>query len=159
MTNPTESGQANIDENASSFNNSTIMLNKLPVIYVTNGDLDANVREKCLNPLLEGLSKLNLKVLTHDKDNEELSKSHIMLLLGEDENLLKKAWENGVVPVTMAFSSKIQDYNPNTEAGNSFVYQNLNQWEVFAAIVRALETFKFPYDWRFIVTSCKKSLR
>ena len=38
-----------------------------------------------------------------------------------------------------------------TFVGNGFVYDNENVWGIFAGVVRALETFKFPYDWKHIV--------
>jgi glycogen synthase len=80
------------------------------------------------------------------------------VILDENFDKIKKAWENGVVTITPGFNEQIKDYNPNTESGNAFVFKNANEWEIFAAIVRAVETYKFPYDWKFIVRSCKASI-
>ncbi len=57
---------------------------------------------------------------------------------------------NGVIPVSLN-RKEIKDYNPNEESGNSFIYKTWDPWHVFAALVRAQETFKFPYDWKHIV--------
>ena len=57
---------------------------------------------------------------------------------------------NGTIPVSPA-RAEIADYNPNRETGNGFVYKNTDSWCMFAALVRALETFKFPYDWNNII--------
>lgn len=55
----------------------------------------------------------------------------------------------GVVPISLE-SSLIEDYNPVQESGNAFLYDAPNSWLCFAALVRAIETHKFPFDWRTI---------
>jgi hypothetical protein len=133
---------------------------KTPVIFIATSGVDKKVLETHLSPVLEGLSRIDVKV--HSTGNEDidkaLAKSNILLLLSKNDELLKKAWQKGVVPVTHAFHPNIEDYNPTTERGNSFVFRSVNQWEIFAAIVRAVETFKFPYDWKFLMRSCTKSV-
>jgi glycogen synthase len=44
----------------------------------------------------------------------------------------------------------LDNYNPVQESGNSFVFEKPTVWQCFASVARALETFKFPYDWRTI---------
>jgi hypothetical protein len=66
---------------------------------------------------------------------------------------LKEALSYGTVPVALA-DIGLQDYNPNQESGNAFVYQKENAWHCYGAVVRALETFKFPYDWKTIQKEC-----
>ncbi|MEK7529213.1 MAG: hypothetical protein AAB592_05595 [Patescibacteria group bacterium] len=58
-----------------------------------------------------------------------------------------QAFQNATVPVCER-ADDTHDFDPIKEAGNGFFYQNKNKWEIFAAIVRALETFRFPYDWK-----------
>jgi hypothetical protein len=57
----------------------------------------------------------------------------------------------GVVIVGDEKSPLLENYKPNEESGNAFVFGKKDAWGVFAAMVRAIETFKFPYDWKFIV--------
>jgi hypothetical protein len=57
---------------------------------------------------------------------------------------------NGTIPITSK-REEIANYNPNRETGNGFIYSKDNDWSIFAAIVRATETFRFPYDWNNIV--------
>lgn len=64
---------------------------------------------------------------------------------GELENCLRY----GVVPVSPA-RDILENYNPVQETGNSFVFEKPTAWQCFGSLVRALETFKFPYDWRTI---------
>lgn len=66
---------------------------------------------------------------------------------------LEQALRYGTVPVTPA-GLNLHDYNPNQESGNAFIYQKENSWHCYGAVVRALETFKFPYDWRTIQKEC-----
>lgn len=67
---------------------------------------------------------------------------------------LNLMWHLGVVPI--APDKIAQDYDPNKETGNSFISRNSDAWSIFAALVRAAETFRFPYDWKHII---KQALR
>lgn len=55
----------------------------------------------------------------------------------------------GVVPVSLPFPL-LEDYDPVQETGVAFLFQQPTEWHAFAALVRALETLKFPFDWRTI---------
>lgn len=55
----------------------------------------------------------------------------------------------GVVPVSVA-AELLDDYNPNQETGNAFVFTKETVWHAYGALVRAMETFRFPYDWKTI---------
>lgn len=57
---------------------------------------------------------------------------------------------NGIIPISQE-RPEVEDYDPNHETGNAFIYKNTSPWSVFAAVVRAVETFKFPYDWKHII--------
>lgn len=65
--------------------------------------------------------------------------------LGEMEDVLRY----GVIPVAPAMPL-LDNYNPVQESGNAFVYDKPTKWVAFASVVRALETFRFPYDWKTI---------
>ena len=130
-----------------------------PAIYIYLQDIHESIKI-ILGDLFEGLAHLDVKVIFDEEEPLEtaLEKANMILILNQDKKLLKKAWENGVVTITNKFTNEIADYNPNNETGNSFIFENFNEWEIFAAVVRALETYKFPYDWKFISRSCKKSV-
>lgn len=59
----------------------------------------------------------------------------------------------GTVPLCPPTKS-IKTYDPNQESGEGFLYDKETVWHAFAAIVRALETYRFPYDWKTIQKSC-----
>jgi glycogen synthase len=65
---------------------------------------------------------------------------------------------NGVVPVSPSHVH-LHDYNPVQETGNAFLFDGLTKWLCFAALVRAAETFKFPFDWRTIQKHCIESAK
>jgi hypothetical protein len=44
----------------------------------------------------------------------------------------------------------LENYDPVQESGNAFLADPLTSWTWFAALVRACETYKLPYDWRTI---------
>lgn len=66
---------------------------------------------------------------------------------------LQMALAYGAVPVAPE-ASKLHDYNPNQESGEAFTYSKMTPWHCFAAVVRALETYKFPFDWKTIQRHC-----
>lgn len=131
---------------------------KTPTLLITIPKNKTIEGEEALRKLREGLDHLDINVVeTKQLTQSALLKAHMVVLFQNDETLLKLAWEAGVVPIVRPFNDTIVDYNPNTESGNSFIYEEDNYWAIFAAIVRARETYKFPYDWKFIIRSCKRS--
>ncbi len=89
-------------------------------------------------------------------DDEEhlrsmLAGSDIAIFFSSDteEEDIANVLRYGVIPVSMP-SPLLENYNPVQETGNAFIYEASNPWLCFASLVRALETFKFPYDWRTI---------
>lgn len=64
----------------------------------------------------------------------------------------------GVIPVSVPAES-LENYDPVQEAGNAFLIDGKNVWHAFAAFVRAIETYKFPYDWRTIQKHAMESAK
>lgn len=133
---------------------------------------------KLLQEMIPGLLELPIELLilgkgaaSYGKMLTELSKehSHRIAIIPNDEKMIRKmlaasdmalflskdapeisaCLSYGAVPICPA-SDEVSDYNPNQESGSGFVYKKENMWHAFAGIVRALETFKFPYDWKTI---------
>lgn len=64
----------------------------------------------------------------------------------------------GVVPIAPECEN-LENYDPVQEHGTAFTYSpaptpDVTAWAAFAALSRALETFKFPYDWKTIQRQC-----
>lgn len=62
---------------------------------------------------------------------------------------MQKALSYGVIPITPPCDI-VSDYDGSQESGNAFVYNEKSPWSFFACLIRALENFKFPYDWKTI---------
>jgi starch synthase len=67
-----------------------------------------------------------------------------------------EAMHYGCVPIVRAtggLADTVQDYDPPTGQGTGFVFQPYDRWALFAAIVRATETFRHRDLWRQIQVS------
>lgn len=62
---------------------------------------------------------------------------------------LRYCMEAAIVPVSLP-CPVLENYDPVQESGNAFLYETPNAWQCFAALVRAMETYKLPFDWRTI---------
>jgi starch synthase len=61
------------------------------------------------------------------------------------------AMRYGSVPIVRAvggLADTVQEYDPRTGEGNGFCFTNYDPWELFAAVVRALELYRFTDIWR-----------
>ena len=74
----------------------------------------------------------------------------ILLPEGCSENITTACHHYGIVPIASTSQPMMRNYDPAQETGNSFLYQQASPWSMFAAVIRALETFKLPYDWQRI---------
>jgi len=63
------------------------------------------------------------------------------------------AMHYGSVPVVRAtggLADTVQDFDPQTDQGTGFAFKPYDRWALFAAIVRAIETFEHRDVWRQI---------
>lgn len=125
-----------IEKRIEVFLNGTMALD-MEVIVLTDSNLDV-------------FSLPNIIILPYGRINrKELLEASDMALCFDFSDV-EEILMNGVIPVSMK-RPEVSDYDPNHETGNSFIYKQDDPWHVFAALVRARETFKFPYDWKHIV--------
>jgi starch synthase len=57
----------------------------------------------------------------------------------------------GTIPIVRAtggLADSIQDWDPVAQTGNGFVFEAYDHWDLFAQVVRALETYRQPAAWR-----------
>lgn len=76
----------------------------------------------------------------------------LILVPAESQECLEEArgaMAYGVIPI-MPPEPFAEDHDPVQEKGNAFFYPKGSVWGFFAALVRALENFRFPYDWKTI---------
>lgn len=61
------------------------------------------------------------------------------------------AMHYGSVPIVRAvggLADTVQDYDPRTGLGTGFVFEVYDRWALFAAVVRAVETYRHQDAWR-----------
>lgn len=94
------------------------------------------------------------------KDAYEVS--DVLLTFSSDKKTQSEvlySLSKGVIPIVVHdFPLKqLENYNPNLESGNSFMYYKNTPWAVFATLIRAYENYRFPYDWKNICKSAVAS--
>jgi hypothetical protein len=95
---------------------------------------------------LAGRSEGWIKVLSAEECDERVADIEVLEEVTVD--VLKTLKEERVVPIA-AFG--VQAFDPVDEKGNGFVYTTSDPWSLYAALVRASETYKFPYDWGVVL--------
>jgi hypothetical protein len=107
---------------------------------------------------LDSLHLPNVIYLPYNRNNRktllEASDMALVFKFSDVEEMLL----NGVIPIS-SLRPEVSDYNPNRETGNGFVFKKESPWAIFAALVRARETFKFPYDWKHIIRQGMGSIK
>ena len=149
---------------------------KRPILAIFLDNEISKSEEKNIMKFLEGVSAIDLEVvILADSNLDVLSFAHVVALPYSRKNR-KKLLEatdmalcfnftdveelllNGIIPISSQ-SVEVKNYNPTRETGNCFVYKNNDPWCVFASVVRAVETFKFPYDWKHIIRQGRASVK
>lgn len=141
----------------------------------SSDDLDNDLIENEILKLLEGISTLPINVFVISKsilsklpkkdlklksysnvvfldtkniDLKNIFKACDMALIFNDSSVKTlKPVENGLILIAPHQLKGVKNYHPNDETGYSFTFSANNAWDFFYAISRAIETFKFPYDW------------
>lgn len=60
----------------------------------------------------------------------------------------------GTIPIVRSIgglADTIEDFDPKTFQGNGFVFHGFNKLELFGAIIRALETYKYEHIWQNLI--------
>ena len=123
--------------------------------------LPLNFRVLIIDETKERVSGLKNAYRVKKKEAENFfTFAHMVLFPSKkpSRTLIKAAVEHGAVPIISAEVDYLKNYTGPTENGNSFKFQEMNSWQMYAAIVRALENFGFPYDWQNIIKSAKEIL-
>ena len=90
--------------------------------------------------------------------SEYLWAADMALVFEEHKKDLQEIMKHGVIVIGHAKSPFLQDYHPNEETGNSFTFSSKSPWDMFMALVRAHETYRFPYDWGNVVRGILKAM-
>jgi len=112
--------------------------------------------QQYFNELAEKHSHQVVIVPDNDENRRKVyAASNITFISSDSDECMdeaKKCMKYGVVPVIME-KDFAENYDPVQEKGNAFIYKKDRPWSFFATFVRALENFRFPYDWKNIQIS------
>jgi starch synthase len=160
---------------------------KRPLVCLPSG-MTEKLGGALLTEILPGILSLQVELLVLGKGSAEYgamftkltkNENHRLSIITEDETSMHKMYaaadmaffladaegteelerclQYGVVPIA-PISSELEDYNPVQESGNAFVFERPTKWHAFASFIRALETHKFPFDWRTIQRHCMETM-
>lgn len=149
---------------------------RIPMVLVS--DVDQNIR-KILEEIVDGIASLGIQLVIIDSDATEIREScdkwhgnhpesikcvseneveedliDIMILKNVGDKDLAILKENNMVPI--AEGGKVSSFDPIAEKGNGFIFES-NPWSLFASLVRAAETYRFPYDWKNIIKAVHRT--
>ena len=119
---------------------------------------DANAQKKCME--LHEKYPTQFEILESVPKNHPKILNHVDVIIFPSEptkELLKIIMKKGIVPI-MPKIKGFEDFNPQKESGNAFLFQKNNFWEFLACLVRASENHKFSYDWQNLQKSVKNTV-
>lgn len=150
------------------------MTSKLPLVgFVVEGERDAML----LSSLLEGIRTLGVPLVVFVRDYDVGNLPVVLMegitVVGQSDphytsmwracdaafclsnESVRAAFDDAIVPLALSSLHGVKNYDPNHETGNSFLFDAAGSdaatsWTMFAALVRACETYKFPFDWKHI---------
>lgn len=150
---------------------------KIPMVLVT--EVDAHI-QAILNEIVDGVAGIGIQLVVILPDGEKSQEfcqswqgkypAAIKCVSREDVDndvfdmaimeevtveRLKEMKDHNIVP--LAERGEVQQFDPVAEKGNAFLFEG-DSWSLFAALVRAAETYRFPYDWKNILKSVNKSV-
>lgn len=126
---------------------------------------------KLLKELVPACQSLNARIHVLGKNvsglhasfslENALEAADMWLVLGEELPMeFPVLVEQGIVPIFLnGLHPEAKDYDPVEERGNAFLFNSLEVWPVYHALVRATENFAFSYDWGNLKRSGKEFLR
>lgn len=88
------------------------------------------------------------------KINDSLLLGFDFLICDNNISWLKKYLEKWIAPIISEknhFISILKEFNPAKNEWNSYMYETENKWQIFYALIRYLENYKFPYDNKNLV--------
>lgn len=137
---------------------------RVPLVCLLTDDESAEVIK-----MIEGIETLGIRLVIAEKhpackhtakttqcgvpQKDALEAADIAIVFSKDD--IAAARKNGCVPVAPELDATTVNYNPVQEKGNGFYFKKTTSWDIFAALVRALETYQFPYDWENVVKAAK----
>lgn len=65
--------------------------------------------------------------------------------------------QNVVVPIVSAWDKRFSDFNPMKFEGNAFLFDTVDEYQMFASLVRYLENVRYPGDKRTLLKNVSET--
>lgn len=65
--------------------------------------------------------------------------------------------QNTVVPIVPVWDKRFSDFNPMKFEGNAFLFEKVDEYQIFASLVRYLENVRYPGDKRTLLKNVSET--
>jgi len=104
--------------------------------------------------------ELESKNISYIAENWILSTGLDFVICDEATDCITQCFEQGIAPIiasTSNVSSLLSQFNPMRNEGNAYMYDSVNEWSIFATLIRYLENYKFAFDNKNLVKNIFES--
>jgi hypothetical protein len=109
---------------------------------------------------LEGITELGYDFKLCSDELGVKKRAYDILVIAPDRNdsALESVCKFGSVPVMSVDTVGFEQFDPIKEEGNAFMYSKGTPWHMLEGLIKAVETFKFVYDWKTVKAELKDIL-
>lgn len=93
-----------------------------------------------------------------EKSNDFISGFDFIISCKDGQEILDymKKWITPILSKENYISENLSEFEPLKSVWNCFLFENDNVYEIFYALIRYLENYKFPYDNKNLVKNVSK---
>lgn len=109
---------------------------------------------------LEGITELGYDFKLCSDELGVKKRAYDILVIAPDrsEAALDSVKKFESVPVMSVDAVGFEQFDPIIEEGNAFMYTKSTSWHMLEALIKAVETYKFEYDWKTVKAELKEIL-
>ena len=90
-----------------------------------------------------------LEDIQHNRQKILNTSDLVVFSSNPDSKILAEVVQKNIVSV-LPEGNGLLNFDPQREIGTAFTFESESFWSFVAAIIRAHENFKFPYDWKMM---------
>lgn len=111
--------------------------------------------------LINALNKEGIGVnFFQDFENmDQLTGDILLVEKGLEDQAMQVLKLQAMVPVVYVENQMFVEFDANREVGFAFIYNSTTAFSQFAAVIRAAETFKFPFDWKNLLKEVQEVIK
>lgn len=127
--------------------------------------------KKILKKLLKGFWELKTNFIVVTSESFDVDKSNIVfisdnkfldsgadfIICDDSMECVSGCLEKAITPITIEGNTVLSQFDPMKNQGNSYLYDSVNEWSIFATLIRYLENYKFSFDNKNLVKNIFES--